>query len=121
MSDPAPSPIPASFGLTPRQRTLRRVTLMLLLIIAIMIGFGMMHPFFHLHPPHVMTPTVRKALAVRGLLILFYWTICLLLACSLVFVAWLDLREVRLRMLMARRDIWRNMAGRSRQDDPPER
>ena len=119
MSDPAPSPVSVPLGLTPRQRTLRIVTLVLLLVIAAMIAFGMTHPFFHLPRPAYMTPTLRKALAVRGLMILVYWTACLLLTCGLFLVAWLDLREVRLKMLMVRRDIWREMAGRPREDDPP--
>jgi hypothetical protein len=116
MTMPEPeSPLWMSFfTLTPRQRRLRVWTLLILAVIAMMIIFAMVHPFFRLQPPLTVTPTIRKALAVKGLMILGYWTICLALTMSLILLAWLDLREIRRKILMAQRDIWKDILEQSR-------
>ena len=112
-SDSPPASIP--FALTQHQRRLRTITAVLLLFIVAMIVFGVTSPFFHIARPVIMTPVIRKRLAVRGLAIMAYWTVCILLALSLLLVAWLDLREVRRKLLVARRDIWKDIAERSRE------
>jgi hypothetical protein len=118
-SAPASARVP--FRLTLRQRRLRTATAVILGVIALMIVFGNAHPFFHPHPPAALTPHLRRLFGVRMLLILSYWTVCLLFTVGLVVLAWLDVREIRLHMMMARRDIWRELADRqrSRQRNPP--
>lgn len=114
MSDPMPPARMALFTLTPRQRRLRVVTLLILVTIAVMIIFAMTHPFFRIQPPPTVTPAIRKALAVKGLMILGYWTVCLALTMGLILVAWLDLREIRRKIVMAQRDIWKDIIEQSR-------
>ncbi|HXG23099.1 MAG TPA: hypothetical protein VNJ09_00985 [Chthonomonadales bacterium] len=114
MSDPVtPARMPL-FTLTPRQRRLRVVTLLLLAAIAMMIIFAMTHPFFRFELPPTITPAIRKALAVKGLIILGYWTVCLALTMGLILMAWLDLREIRRKIVMAQRDIWKDIIEQSR-------
>jgi len=103
------------FTLSMRQRRLRVLTLVILAFIVLMIVYGMTSPFFHLHPPALLSHHLRRAFALRAMFILGYWTVCILLACSLFFIAWLDIRELRLQTLMARRDMWRDIANRSRE------
>lgn len=114
MPEPVPPARMTLFALTPRQRRLRVVTLLLLAAIAMMIIFAMTHPFFRIEPPPTITPTVRKALAVKGLMILGYWTVCLALTMGLILMAWLDLREIRRKIVMAQHDIWKDIIEQSR-------
>jgi len=127
MSDPD-SPSPGKvLALTPRQKRLRVATALLLGLIVVMVGMGIMHPFFR----SVAAPDViervrreiqaermagsapkpyspeRRAVIVKLIVLYSYWTLCFLMALSLVVVAWLDLREVRRKLLMARRDMWK--------------
>ena len=46
---------------------------------------------------------------------MFYWAACMFLALGMAFLAYLELREVRLQLLMAERDIWRTAADRARE------
>lgn len=109
MSD-APEAI--AFGLSPRQKRLRTITLIIIGFILVMLAISVFHPFFHpVRPPH-MTERVRKALAAQGLMILGYYTVIFALAISLVLMAWLYVREVRLQLLMAQRDIWKEIVDR---------
>jgi hypothetical protein len=103
------------FSLSPQQRRLRTVTAVVLVVILLMIVFGMTSPFFHPARPAVLTPRLQKALTVRILFIGSYWIVCTLLACSLIVLAWLDLREVRRKLSEARRDMWKDILERSRE------
>ena len=105
-------PVDQAFQLTPRQRRLRMVTLVVLAFIFVMLAFAWFHPFFHPVRPPILTDRVRRALAAQGLLILGYYSIVFLLAMSLVVIAWLYVRDVRLQLLMAQRDIWKEMIER---------
>lgn len=105
-----------SFDLTPKQRRLRRITTALLLFIAAQVAVGVLHPFFRPVRPLQLTPTVERALMVKILFIFGYWTVCLLLVMCLVLVAWMDLREVRRKFLVARRDIWKDILQQYRAD-----
>ena len=98
------------FILTIRQRRLRMITGIILAIIAVMIIVSLISPFFHPAAPAIMTEKVRRAFKVQAMIIWFYYSICLLLSFSLVIIAWLYVREVRLQLLMARRDIFREMS-----------
>lgn len=98
------------FNLTPRQRRLRTISAIVICFIAAMLFIGLTSPFFHPHIPAVITPHLRKAFAVRSLIILIYWFVCFILASSLILLAMLDLREVRKKLAMTRRDIWRDIA-----------
>lgn len=139
MSDPAPPAVAIQvLALTPRQRRLRVITALLLILIVGMVGTGILHPFFRsLAPPEAlekvrqermaeqqarqsgvppppMSPQ-RRAVTVKLIFLYFYWTLCFLLALSLVVVAWLDLREVRRKLLTARRDLWKETVEEMRQ------
>ena len=106
------TPVAIVARLTPRQRRLRVATILILAVIAVMIVVGVTQPFFHPHPHGLLTPLRRKALAVQALIIMSYWTVAMLLACALFLLAWLDIREVRLKTALARRDMWRDVAAR---------
>jgi hypothetical protein len=100
------------FALTPRQKRLRAVTLVILFFIFVMLGISWFHPFFHPVRPLVMTEQQRKALAVQGILILGYYAVVFALSLSLLIIAWLYVREIRLQLLVAQRDIWKDMLAR---------
>jgi hypothetical protein len=106
----------SSFELTPRQKRLRRITAALLLFIAAQVAIGVLHPFFRPVRPLQLTPTIERALKVKIIFIFGYWTLCLLLVMCLVLVAWMDLREVRRKFLVARRDIWKDILQQYRAD-----
>ena len=114
----------APLPLTPRQRRLRYLTVIVLAVIATMFVVGMTHPFFNLTPPpaltdaaHPLAPavlkTTRNAFAVKLLMIGVYWAACILLTLFLPVFAWLYTREIRIQELIARRDIWRGVAARN--------
>jgi len=111
-SNPSPDPL----ALTPRQRRLRVLTILILAAVIAMIFVGMTHPFFRPGPrPAVMTPRLEKAIQVKVLTIGFYWISCTLLTTSLFVLAWLDLREVRRKLLYARRDMWKDILEQHRE------
>ena len=56
-----------------------------------------------------MTERLRKAFAVQGMFILGYASIVFSLAISLLVIVWLYVREIRLQLLIAQRDIWKNI------------
>ncbi|HSV75240.1 MAG TPA: hypothetical protein VLH79_15905 [Chthonomonadales bacterium] len=89
---------PTLTALTPRQRRLRIITIAVLAVVTVLVAVGLLHPFFDLQAPAEVTPEVRRALAVRGIVILFYWTVCMLLGLSLAVLAWLDIREIQRRL-----------------------
>jgi hypothetical protein len=134
MSDSEPSPAPARFALTLRQRRLRVATAVLLVFIAVMVGFGMTHPFFRSTgslqvqqrakeaiaarraglPVSPAAERARRVVRARLLAIYFYWTTCFLFVLCLPVFAWLDVRETLRQTLIARRDMWREIAEESR-------
>lgn len=123
MSDPKDSePVAPGRGglpLTLRQRRLRLITAVLLAVIGVMVTTGALHPFFRLRrlaPGEVLTEELRRAMAAKALFILGYWTLCLLLAFSLFLLAWLYIRDVRLQLLIAQRDMWRELARKAREE-----
>lgn len=99
--------------LTPYQRRLRVVTLLLALLVVTMIAIGLIHPFFHRAYPDVVTETVRKALVLKLVFIAGYWSFCLLLTLGMAICAWLDLREVRRKLVAARRQMWKELSERT--------
>jgi hypothetical protein len=110
-------PEPSTFlQMTPRRRRIRQAVLGLLIIILAMIVLGLLHPFFDVrrHGP-LLTDVARKAHAVKAMMIMFYWAGCMSLAVAMAFLAYLELREVRLQLLMAQRDIWKDAAERARE------
>ena len=112
------------FQLTLRQKRLRSITLLVIGVIFVMLAFAWFHPFFHPIGPVVLTERARRALAVQGLFILGYYAIVFLLALFLVVIAWLYARDVRVQLLMAQRDIWKEMVDRReslRKDEAPGR
>ena len=126
MSDTTQPEIPRRFPLTPRQRRLRYMTVIVLGLIALMIAFGVLHPFFRMTPPVALTDgslhagspelrALRRAFAAKLLLIGLYWGSVVLLTLLLPVFAWLYTREIHLQELMARRDIWHEVSGRSRE------
>jgi polyferredoxin len=123
MSEESDSSVPTQkFDLTPKQKRLRTLTFAIMLFIAAMLVFAVSHPFFHPHRPPHMPETVRKALAVQGILILGYYTLCFILALSLLVIAWLYLRDVRIQLALAQRDMWRQIADNAKNpEDSPER
>ncbi len=100
--------------LTPSQRRRRVWTFVLIAFIALMIAVGRIHPFFKLVRPEHMTRAAQKALAVKGIMVMGYWTVCFLLAVGLLLLAWMEFREVQRKALIARRDVWRDLADRTR-------
>src|SRR5438067_4276557 len=110
---------PLELPLTQAQRRHRVVTIVLLVIIVVMIVVGLTQPFFDLRIHGPMTPIVRKAVAAKGIMIMGYWTVCFLLALSLLLVAWLEFREIQRNLLLARRDVLREIAGRSGKPGQP--
>lgn len=110
------------FRLTLRQRRLRVVTAVVLLLVVGMVGLGLNHPFFRsAGDPEVrglarqavfartanQTPSeeaerARRAIVVRIATIGAYWSLCFALSVVLLVLAWLDVREVRRKLLDAR-------------------
>lgn len=122
MSDSSVSQTPPRLPLTPRQIRLRYLTLIVVGVIILMIVAGVLHPFFRMTPPAALTDRVhplpapelrviRRAFAAKLLVIGLYWAACMLLTLLLPIFAWLYTREIHLQELMARRDIWREVAG----------
>jgi cell division protein FtsL len=103
----------SGFPLTPRQRRLRLYSFVIIGFIVAMIIFAMTHPFFR--PSHlpVVTETARRALIVKTLFLMGYWTICFLLLLSLLVIAWLYTREIMRQLMVERARIWRELADRS--------
>lgn len=106
MSEQPPGP---AFELTPRQKRLRTLTLVILVAIVAMIVFASLHPFFHPVRPPVLTGRVRKALAVQGMFILAYLAVVFAMVLSLVIIAWLYAREIRVQFALAQRDLWKGI------------
>src|SRR5947209_7510504 len=107
--DESSNPPADRFSLSPRQRRFRIITVLILVGVIIMIVVGLTHPFFRpVHPP-ILTPRIARALKVKILIIGLYWISCSLLTASLFLMAWLDLREVRRKLLQARREMWKDI------------
>ena len=109
MSDASAKP---RFELTARQRRLRVLTFVILGAIALMLAFSYGHPFFHPVRPPVLTDRMRKALAVQYMMILGYYTVVFIFAMSLLLIAWLYIRDIRVQLLIAQRDIWQEIKDR---------
>lgn len=118
MSDEPSGPV---LTLSPRQKRLRTATLVILLFIVAMLAFSLFHPFFHPAKPPILTDRVKKALAAQGIMILGYYTVVFALALSLLFIAWLYVREIRLQILMAQRDIWKDIVDRRAEEKSNEK
>ena len=115
MDSPA-QPSTDILALSPKQRRLRAVTLVILTMVIMMVVAGATHPFFRpAGRPPVMTERIEQAIKVKILMIGFYWITCLLLTTTLFILAWLDLREVRRKLLLARRDMWKNILEQHRE------
>ena len=108
-------PKPDILALTPRQRRLRVLTFVILAAVLIMLVVGLTHPFFRPTRPPVMTEQIKKAIQVKILMVGFYWISCALLTTTLFILAWLDLREVRKKLLLARRDMWKDILDQHQQ------
>lgn len=107
---------PTFIVMTPRRRRIRQAILGLLIIILVMIVLGVTNPFFDVRRHGLLiTEAARKAHAVKAMLVMMYWGACMFLAVGMAFLAYLELREVRLQLLMAQRDIWKDAAERARQ------
>jgi hypothetical protein len=130
VSDSDGNQTPARLPLTPRQIRLRYSTWIVLAVIVVMIAGGMLHPFFHMKPPAALVRhppalppreirAIKQAFAAKLLLIGLYWATCVLLTLLLPVLAWLYTREIHLQELMARRDIWREVAGRKGEESTP--
>ena len=100
--------------LTPSQRRRRAWTFILLATIAAMILVGQFHPFFKFARPEHLTRAAQKALAVKGIMVMGYWTVCFLFAIALLLLGWMEIREVQRKALIARRDVWRDIADKTR-------
>jgi hypothetical protein len=105
-----------------RQRRLRVLTALVLALIVVMVTFGLSHPFFRsvggagvralarqaVVARRVGTPVARsaerarRAVAVRLAFIGAYWSVCFMLSGVLLVLAWLDVREIRRKLLAAR-------------------
>ena len=109
--DSGPDPL----ALTPRQRRLRVVTVIILAAVILMIAVGLIHPFFRPTRPEVLTDQIRRAIQAKVLIVGLYWISCALLTSSLFILAWLDLREVRRKLLLARRDMWKDILEQHRE------
>jgi len=116
MTEPEERTRRLGWRLSLRQRRLRVITGALLVAIAAMIAVGMTHPFFRITRPRTMTRAIRRALAVQGMMILGWWTVCFILAFALFLVAWLDIREIRRSLAAARRDFWLESARERRRE-----
>ncbi len=99
-------------ALSVRQKQLRLMTGIILIILLIMVAIGLFHPFFHPIIPKSLPIEARKLMKVRLALIFFYWSVCLMMPVFLIALAYLDVREVRLKLLMAKRDIFIDLAGK---------
>ncbi|MGC8667611.1 MAG: hypothetical protein ACP5VE_05805 [Chthonomonadales bacterium] len=113
----APDALPPQvrFRLTPRQRRLRWISAIILVVVAGMIVFGATSPLFHPIHPAVLTPLVRRQIKVRILFVGFYWIVCSLLASLLFLLAWLDIREVQRTLYAARKEVWQDAARQARE------
>jgi hypothetical protein len=96
------------------------MTTLLLLIIVGMIVFGLYHPFFHMHIPPVMSERVRKAYTIKTVLILGYWSVCIIFTFTLFFMAWLDIREIQRKFILARQNILHDIASGKEKKDKDE-
>jgi hypothetical protein len=122
MPDTASSPPSGqAFALTTRQKRLRNTTVVIILFIVAMLTIAMLHPFFHPDTSSIVTDRARKALAAQYIVILGYYTVVFALALALLFIAWLYVREIRLQLLMAQRDIWKSVAERQAEERSRER
>jgi len=117
--------------ISPRSRRLRTIGIVLLVAICAMViygYFGLMpsvtRAVHEAGPASVSTdlrpgtspanPPMTRAQRVRKLQIavaMAYWGVCGLLIVSVIFVAWLDLREISRHYLMERKAIWNQTAG----------
>lgn len=113
MAGPNGYPEPDVTALTPRQRRLRVWTFVILAAVAAMVVCGVTAPFFRMHHAPITSPLLRKAVATQAIMVLGYWTVCFLLTCTLMALAWLDLREVQKKLALARAMVLREMARES--------
>jgi hypothetical protein len=108
---------PILSSLTPRQKLHRRLTALFFILIVVIVISGVWL-FLNLHPetlryaahssPEYKAGKLKVALLVCGMIA------CVLLSAGLMIVAWLEFREIQRKELVARRDIWREIADQSR-------
>ncbi len=130
MPDTGPAGQGFDLRLTLRQRRLRVLTAVVLALIVGMVAFGARHPFFRSAgqpavralarqavaarragaPVARSAERARRAVAVRLAFIGAYWSVCFLLSGVLLVLAWLDVREVRRKLLAARMSMMRTGA-----------
>jgi len=71
-------------------------------------------PFFRTVHPGPIPEAMRKAIQLKLLVIGCYIATMFLMALSLVLLAWLDIRETRLKGLKAQVEMWKDVSERSR-------
>lgn len=123
------------FRLTARQRRLRYSAAIIIVALLLLVGTGLRHPFFR----SVGSPTVRdlartaiqyeragrtpppeaerarRAVTVRLTVIAAYWTLCFSLSAVLVLLAWMDVREIRRKLMDAHSRALRRLASQGAQ------
>lgn len=100
-------------AMTPARLRLRVMTAIVLVVVIAMMFYGTHAPFLRLPHTFPATGVARRAMAVRALMVLTYWTTCIFLGLSLFVVAWLDLRALRRGLMEARMAVWRETMDRS--------
>lgn len=126
------------FRLTARQRRLRVLTAVVILMIGAMVATGVTHPFFRSagseevralarqavvarragRPAPPEAERARRAAAVRVAFIGAYWSACFVLSGALLILAWLDVREIRRKLLEAQRALSREDTGKRPASSP---
>jgi uncharacterized metal-binding protein len=102
--------------LTPRQVLHRRLTVIFLFLICAIIAVGVWI-FLNLNPEslrHSLSRSELQAAKVKVTALVAGMIACVLLASGLIVIAWLEFREIQRKALLARRDIWREIADQSR-------
>ncbi len=57
-------------------------------------------------PETPLTPRAKRVVKFKAAVAILFWGVELLLVCALVFVAWLDVREVSKTYIQQRRKVW---------------
>ncbi len=106
--------------LTPQQILHRRLTVIFLGLICGIIAIGVWI-FLNLHPESLrqqgsLSSEEIQAVKVKVTTLVCGLIACVLLASGLLVIAWLEFREIQRKALVARRDVWREIAGQSGRD-----
>jgi hypothetical protein len=132
VAEPKASPSRFDFRPSMRQRRLRVLAAAVLLTIIAMVITGVTNSFFRSpgdpqvqelareaiaarrehRQPSPEAERARQAVTTRLTFIGGYWAVCLGLSCLLVLLAWLDVREIRRRLLAAQLGVLRSITRR---------